>query len=111
MAARLQAMGQIRYQNGFAVTLHDDLINEPRRWSSPRLVFVNSMSDLFHENVPRIFIEKVFITMCECPQHIFQILTKRSQRLHELADDLPRNKKLRIIQESSVTSIMTNTYR
>jgi len=89
MAIRLQAMGQARYLNGFAVTLHHDLIDAPRRWRSPRLVFVNSMSDLFHESVPFSFIRDIFQTMVECPQHIFQVLTKRSRRLRELASELP----------------------
>jgi len=88
MAIRLQAMGQARYTNGFAVTLHPDLLDAPKRWRSPRLVFVNSMSDLFHESVPASFIKQVFQTISECPQHIFQILTKRSRRLRELAPEL-----------------------
>jgi protein gp37 len=88
MAKRLKAMGAARYQNGFRLTLHDDLVDLPRRWRQPRIVFVNSMSDLFHENVPLEFIQRVFQTMAECPQHVFQVLTKRSSRLREVADDL-----------------------
>ena len=89
MAKRLVAMGSNRYSNGFAPTLHDDLIDAPRRWKKPRTIFVNSMSDLFQEAVPVPFIEAVFKTMVECPQHTFQILTKRSERLAELAPSLP----------------------
>ena len=89
MAQRLQAMGNARYQQGFAVTLHEDLIEEPFKWGRPRLVFVNSMSDLFHEEVPFAFIQRVFDTMRQAPQHVFQILTKRSARLLEIAQDLP----------------------
>ena len=89
MALRLQAMGQPRYANGFSVTLQHDLLDAPRRWRSPRFVFVNSMSDLFHETVPFPFIRQVFETMVECPQHVFQILTKRSKRLRELGQRLP----------------------
>ncbi len=89
LALRLQAMGQARYAGGFSVTLQDDLLDLPRRWRSPRLVFVNSMSDLFHENVPLRFIERIFETMSECPQHLFQILTKRSRKLREAAAALP----------------------
>ncbi len=89
LALRLQAMGQARYAGGFSVTLQDDLLDLPRRWRSPRLVFVNSMSDLFHENVPFRFIERIFETMSECPQHLFQILTKRSRKLREAAAALP----------------------
>lgn len=88
MAKRLQAMGVERYRNGFAVTLHDDLIDVPRTWKQPRIVFVNSMSDLFHEEVPLEFIRRVFATMATTPQHTYQILTKRSERLKELAAEL-----------------------
>ena len=89
MALRLQAMGQPRYANGFSVTLQHDLLDTPRQWRSPRFVFVNSMSDLFHETVPFPFIRQVFETMVACPQHVFQILTKRSKRLRELGQRLP----------------------
>ena len=88
MAKRLKAMGMERYRNGFAVTLHDDLVDLPRKWKKPRLVFVNSMSDLFHPTVPLDFIKKVFHVMNECPQHNFQVLTKRSDRVMELAAHL-----------------------
>ena len=88
MAKRLHAMGMDRYRNGFGVTLHDDLIELPKKWRQSRLVFVNSMSDLFHADVPFEFIEKVFAVMAQCPQHTFQILTKRSGRLRELAPRL-----------------------
>lgn len=89
MAKRLHAMGNGRYANGFNVTLHDDLTDLPRRMRQPRVIFVNSMSDLFHEKVPADFIRRVFETMEACPQHTFQILTKRSQRLRELSALLP----------------------
>ncbi|MBZ0214114.1 MAG: phage Gp37/Gp68 family protein [Nitrospirae bacterium] len=84
MAKRLTLMGSPRYVNGFRVTLHHDLIDLPRKWRSPRLVFVNSMSDLFHDDVPLEFIRAVFQVMVECPQHTFQVLTKRSERLRKL---------------------------
>jgi protein gp37 len=84
MARRLQAMGQPRYRNGFRVTLHHDLIHQPFNWKKPRTIFVNSMSDLFHEDIPLEFIQTVFATMERCPQHLFQILTKRSKRLREI---------------------------
>ena len=89
MALRLQAMGNRRYVNGFGVTLHDDLVDLPRQLWQPRLIFVNSMSDLFHEEVPEEFIARVFETMAACPQHTFQVLTKRSRRLEEMAMRLP----------------------
>jgi protein gp37 len=93
LAKRLQLMGNRRYQNGFRLTLHDDVIDLPRSWRSGRMIFVNSMSDLFHRDVPLEFIQRVFQTMRECPQHVFQILTKRSERLQKIASliDLPPN--------------------
>jgi protein gp37 len=89
MAKRLKAMGAARYSNGFLPTLHYDLVDLPRQWKKPRLIFVNSMSDLFQDDVPSDFIRAVFATMKDCPQHTFQVLTKRSQRLRELAPTLP----------------------
>lgn len=89
MAKRLKAMGVSRYQNGFNVTLHADLIELPKTWKNPTVIFVNSMSDLFHEAVPLSFIKQVFNTMRQCPQHTFQVLTKRSERLLEVSGDLP----------------------
>lgn len=85
MAKRLHAMGSARYTNGFEPTLHWDLVDVPKRWKRPRVIFVNSMSDLFQEEVPFEFIERVFATMAACPQHTFQVLTKRGSRLKELA--------------------------
>lgn len=85
MAKRLQAMGLEKYQDAFAVRLHEYELAKPYRWKKPRMVFVNSMSDLFHEDIPVSFIQKVFQVMNECPQHIFQILTKRAERLAELS--------------------------
>jgi protein gp37 len=88
MAKRLKAMGADRYSHGFRPTMHNDLIDAPRKWKRPRLIFVNSMSDLFQEAVPDAFIRRVFDTMRECPQHTFQILTKRSDRLRQLGASL-----------------------
>lgn len=88
MAGRLKAIGMERYRNGFAVTLHHDLLDKPTEWKKPRVVFVNSMSDLFHPRVPDSFIKKVFDTMAKCPHHTFQVLTKRSERLKSLSGDL-----------------------
>jgi protein gp37 len=89
MALRLTAMGSIRYPAGFAPTLHHDLLDVPMRWKKPRTIFVNSMSDLFQEFVPLDFIQRVFDTMSRCPQHVFQILTKRAERLEQVCLDLP----------------------
>jgi protein gp37 len=88
MAKRLKAMGSDRYRDGFRVTLHPDLLDLPRRWRQPRAVFVNSMSDLFHEDIPDEYIGRVFETMRACPQHTFQVLTKRAERLAALAPRL-----------------------
>lgn len=89
LAARLQAMGNQRYRNGFAVTLHADQVDLPLRWVQPRRIFVNSMSDLFHEAVPEAFIARVFAVMVRAPWHVFQVLTKRADRVAELASRLP----------------------
>lgn len=98
LAKRLKAMDSPRYQKdgdprtsgpGFGVTCHDDLVGVPLRWRKPRLVFVNSMSDLFHPQVPDEFISRVFDTMKAAHQHTFQILTKRPQRLAKMAHQLP----------------------
>ncbi|MBA3960296.1 MAG: phage Gp37/Gp68 family protein [Chthoniobacterales bacterium] len=89
LALRLQAMGNHRYRRGFRVTLHEDVVDLPRTWKKSRRIFVNSMSDLFHPDVPLWFIRRVFKTMEECPQHSFQVLTKRSDRVRKLAAKLP----------------------
>lgn len=88
MANRLQAMGAARYANAFEPTLHEDLVELPKKWKKSRVIFVNSMSDLFQDEVPDAFIVRVFQTMAECPQHTFQVLTKRSKRLVEIAPKL-----------------------
>ena len=102
LAKRLQSMGNKRYTNGFAVTLHHDLIDIPLKWKKPRTIFVNSMSDLFHEKVPVAFIKAVFRTMEDANWHTFQILTKRSERLVELAPILswPSNVWMGVTVES-----------
>ena len=89
MALRLQAMGNPKYANGFRLTLHEDALDIPLHWKKPRKIFVNSMSDLFHEDIPLDFIRRVFQTMQQADWHIFQILTKRAERLAELAPRLP----------------------
>lgn len=84
MARRLQMMGQRNYTNGFKLTWHEHMLEVPLAWKKPRLIFVNSMSDLFHEEVPTPFIRKVFDSMRRASWHTFQILTKRSDRLRQL---------------------------
>lgn len=89
LAKRLKAMGSSRYVNGFDVTVHEEAVDFPRTLRQPHTIFVNSMSDLFHEALDFTFIARVFATMKDCPQHTFQVLTKRSQRLRELSKQLP----------------------
>lgn len=81
MARRLKAMGQEKYRNGFELTLHPETLQEPYSWKKPKMIFVNSMSDLFHKDVPLDFIQKVFRVIKENPQHVFQVLTKRADVL------------------------------
>ena len=111
-AKRLKAMGQPKYQNdgdprtsgpGFRLTLHPDVLAEPYRWRAPKLVFVNSMSDLFHPDVPLEFIQEVFTVMAETRQHTYQILTKRSKRLASLGSQLnwPQNVWMGVSVETS----------
>jgi protein gp37 len=94
MAKRLKAMGSARYENGFKLALQNDLVELPLKWKSPRVIFVNSMSDLFQEKIPLEFIQQVFDTMRRCPQHQFQILTKRAERLVEVAHELEWSKNI-----------------
>jgi protein gp37 len=98
LAKRLKAMGSSKYQNdgdprtsgpGFGVTVHADTLDTPLRWREPRVVFVNSMSDLFHAQVPVAFVHKVFQVMAATPRHTYQVLTKRASRLSRLAPELP----------------------
>lgn len=89
MAKRLQGMGVAKYANGFEVTLHPDVLEAPLRWKKPQIIFVNSMSDLFHEKVSVEYRRRIFDVMVRADWHIFQILTKRSKRLVRLAADLP----------------------
>ena len=88
MAKRLQAMGQANYRNGFHLTLHEHALELPLSWKRPQTVFVNSMSDLFHRNVPLKFIEEAFSVMRAAHWHTFQVLTKRSGRLAQLDSSL-----------------------
>jgi protein gp37 len=88
LAKRLLAMGNPRYLNGFEFTIHEDKIKEPYSWKKPKRIFVNSMSDLFHEKSPVEFIQQVFATMNGANWHTYQVLTKRSQKLAEVSPDL-----------------------
>jgi protein gp37 len=102
LAKRLKAMGAAKYRNdgdprtsgpGFGVTVHPRALNEPYRWRAPRVVFVNSMSDLFHARVPLSFVQDVFAVIADTPQHTYQVLTKRAVRLRRVAErlDWPAN--------------------
>lgn len=112
LSKRLKAMGVAKYQNdgdprtsgpGFAVTIHPESLDQPRRWRSPKVVFVNSMSDLFHAKVPVGFIRDVFDVVRETPQHTYQVLTKRALRLSRVADklDWPNNLWMGVSVESA----------
>ncbi|QEU99275.1 phage Gp37/Gp68 family protein [Streptomyces viridifaciens] len=112
LAKRLKAMGAEKYQAdgdprtsglGFALTLHRDALTVPYGWKSPRTVFVNSMSDLFHAKVPLDFVRRVFAVMADTPQHTYQVLTKRARRLRRVADRLewPENVWMGVSVENS----------
>ncbi len=89
MARRLKAMGQKNYRNGFEVTCHEHALDIPLKWKKPQMVFVNSMSDLFHKDVPVEFILDIFSVTRQAGWHQYQILTKRTERLAELSAELP----------------------
>jgi protein gp37 len=88
MSIRLKAMGQPNYSNGFKLTLHEKSLEIPLYWKRPMNIFVNSMSDLFHEEIPVEFIQRVFEVMNRAQWHRFQVLTKRSERLRDLSSQL-----------------------
>ena len=84
LAKRLHAMGNVRYKNGFEVTVHRDLFDRPLEWKKPKMIFVNSMSDIFHEDISDEDILQIFMTMNKASWHTFQVLTKRPERLEKL---------------------------
>lgn len=103
MATRLQAMGHPNYANGFRLTMHRHVLERPLEWKKPQMVFVNSMSDLFHDEVPLDFIHEVFDVMRRASWHTFQVLTKRSERLLDLNQtiDWPVNVWMGVSVENS----------
>lgn len=103
LSGRLQAMGQPNYRNGFTLTLHPKMLELPTRWKKPQMIFTNSMSDLFHKDVPLEYIEKVFNVMERAHWHTFQVLTKRADRLAELSPKLswPSNLWMGVSVENS----------
>lgn len=111
LSKRLKAMGSAKYQRdgdprtsgpGFGLTVHPDALDIPRSWAAPRLIFVNSMSDLFHKDVPIDYIRRVFDVIANTPQHTYQMLTKRSKRLASIAPrlDWPTNLWMGVSVES-----------
>ncbi len=94
MSSRLQAMGVEKYKYGFNLRIHPEVLDEPYSWRKPRTVFVNSMSDLFHEDMPLDFIKKVFKVMNENPIHTFQVLTKRADILLKYSHELKWSKNI-----------------
>jgi len=114
LAGRLKAMGSAKYQAdgdprtsgpGFGLTLHPTALQVPRRWRQPRMIFVNSMSDLFHARVPISFVRDVFAVMADTPRHTYQLLTKRARRLRRLAGSLdwPPNLWVGVSVENAAT--------
>jgi protein gp37 len=103
MARRLQGMGQANYQNGFGLTLQPHMLERPLQWKKPQTIFVNSMSDLFHKDVPLEFIARVFDVMRRASWHQFQVLTKRAERLEDVSSSLfwPENVWMGVSVESS----------
>lgn len=93
MAKRLKAMGNPKYANGFVPTLHEESLNEPKMWNKSSTVFVCSMSDLFHDSVPYTFIDRIMETILETPQHKYQVLTKRPERMSDYFEErlVPQN--------------------
>lgn len=122
LAKRLKAMGATKYQNdgdprtsgpGFGITVHGDALSQPYTWGAPRVVFVNSMSDLFHARVPLGFVRDVFAVIAGTPQHTYQVLTKRSTRLRRVADrlDWPHNLWMGVSVEDDSTLVRLDDLR
>lgn len=108
MTKRLKAMGQEKYKLGFnQVAFHPTTLDQPRKWIKPRMIFVNSMSDLFHKDIPSDYIQDVFEVMNNCPQHIFQVLTKRPERAAQLSEELNWTKNIWMgtsVEDNTVTN-------
>ncbi|MDE6522841.1 MAG: phage Gp37/Gp68 family protein [Muribaculaceae bacterium] len=113
MTRRLKAMGLDKYSNGFNVTIHEDCLLEPLTWKKPNNIFVCSMSDIFHENVPFEFIDKMFEVIKATPQHRYQILTKRAERMAEyfLSHEVPTNVWLGVTVEAKETKFRIDLLR
>lgn len=113
MARRLTAMGVAKYANGFRVTTHEDALTEPLKWKKSRTIFVCSMSDLFHKDVPFEFVDKVMQIIQQTPQHRYQILTKRAERMAEYFEtrDVPKNVWLGVTVEALATKTRIESLR
>lgn len=113
MARRLQAMRLEKYQNGFGLTLHEEDLDDPFQWKRPHNIFVCSMSDIFHENVPFDFVDRILETIRKTPQHRYQILTKRSERMTEYftTRGIPQNVWLGVTVECTSSKIRIDNLR
>lgn len=113
MTKRLKAMGTAKYSNGFQVTVHEDALNEPRKWRNPRSIFVCSMSDLFHQDVPFEFIDRVMRVIKETPQHRYQLLTKRAERMTKYFQvrEVPQNVWLGVTVEVQSSKVRIESLR
>ena len=113
MARRLKAMGVEKYKNGFQVTIHEDVLNEPKKWRKPRTIFVCSMSDLFHKDVPFEFVDKVMQVIKDTPHHRYQLLTKRAERLEEYfkTREVPENVWIGVTVEVQTAKSRINALR
>jgi len=113
MSCRLKGMGQKKYANGFELTLHEDSLNEPLSWKKPHVIFVCSMSDLFHAGVPFEFIDKIMDTIRATPYHRYQLLTKRAERMAEYFStrEVPANAWLGVTCESSAVKFRIDALR
>lgn len=113
MARRLKAMGLDKYANRFEVTLHEECLNEPLRWKATHNIFVCSMSDIFHEDVPFEFVDRMFEIIKSTPQHRYQILTKRAERMAEyfLLREIPKNVWLGVTVEARATKFRIDLLR
>lgn len=113
MSRRLQAMRQEKYVNGFTLTMHEDVLAEPKQWKKPHNIFVCSMSDLFHKDVPFEFINKVMKTINDTPHHKYQILTKRADRMNEyfISHPIPENAWLGVTVDVAASKERINYLR
>jgi len=113
MAKRLEAMGQPNYENGFRLTLQPQMLDRPLSWKKPQMIFVNSMSDLFHRHVPLDYIKQVFDVMARADWHQFQVLTKRSERLAQVSSmlDWPDNLWMGVSVENSAYTFRVDHLR